>query len=219
MNQRALTRVAFAASVAALAVLSLDLEALARSCRPSLIPNGSKNNCSNCHTSRLGGGPTNAFGSAVRPLVGGLCQPFWGPDIAKKDSDGDGLTNGEELGDPEGTWSVGKPQPGDPARVLNPGVKDAPPPFIRGDANADGVIDVSDAGQVLLILFAGRPAISCQAAEDADGNETIDLSDAVYLLEYLFLGGPPPEPFPGCGRGTGADLTWGCATPSGSRGG
>jgi len=31
------------------------------------------------------------------------CHKFWGPELAAKDSDGDGRTNGEELQDPEGT--------------------------------------------------------------------------------------------------------------------
>ena len=185
--------------VTSVLVLGLDLEAFARSCRVSLIPNGSKNSCANCHTSRLGGGPTNAFGTTLRPLVGQQCRAFWGPDIAKKDADGDGLTNGQELGDPEGAWAVGKPQPGDVSKVLNPGAKDAPAAFIRGDANADGKIDVSDASTVLLVLFGGRPHASCQAAEDSDGNDKLDLSDAIYILEFLFSGGPtPPSPFPSC---------------------
>ena len=32
-------------------------------------------------------------------------------------SDGDGFTNGQELQDPDGTWSTGNPNPGDVSKV------------------------------------------------------------------------------------------------------
>ena len=35
----------------------------------------------------------------------------WTEDLCKQDSDKDGRTNGEELGDPDCTWSKGKPAP------------------------------------------------------------------------------------------------------------
>jgi len=85
-----------------------------------------------------------------------------------------------------------------------------PPPderpavFVRGDCNADGRHDVSDAISALDALFLGG-AVTCLAACDAngdacDGNARVDISDPVYLLSWLFLGGPqPPAPFPLCG--------------------
>jgi hypothetical protein len=36
---------------------------------------------------------------------------LWGPAFAALDSDGDGATNGQELGDPEGIWLPGDPAP------------------------------------------------------------------------------------------------------------
>ena len=36
---------------------------------------------------------------------------LWGPELAALDSDGDGATNGQELGDPDGTWLPGDPAP------------------------------------------------------------------------------------------------------------
>jgi dextranase len=83
-------------------------------------------------------------------------------------------------------------------------------PFLRGDSNADGVVDVSDAVKVLFGLFLGRP-LPCRSAADADDDGEITIGDAVYLLNFLFRRGALPRPpFPGCG----ADLTpddLGCA--------
>ncbi len=68
--------------------------------------------------------------------------------------------------------------------------------FIRGDANDDGALDVSDAVADLLYLFAGASA-PCLDALDANDSGAIDISDAVYVLSYLFAAGPPPpQPFP-----------------------
>ena len=41
--------------------------------------------------------------------------------MAKLDSDGDGKTNGQELGDPNGVWRSGQPNPGVLSSVTNPG--------------------------------------------------------------------------------------------------
>jgi len=73
-------------------------------------------------------------------------------------------------------------------------------PFIRGDGNADGGADLSDAVAVLLGLFEGGAGLPCEAAADLDDDGKIDLSDPIRLLGFLFLAGPPPAaPFPGCG--------------------
>lgn len=70
-------------------------------------------------------------------------------------------------------------------------------PFLRGDANADKEVDVSDAVSVLFFLFTGGPEPKPREAGDSDGNGHLELTDAVYLLMFLFQGGsPPPPPFP-----------------------
>lgn len=73
----------------------------ARNFRMSMIPN-SPAGCNTCHTTGPGS-PRNAFGLAVEGLVtpGGR-EAFWSPTLAALDSDGDGFTNGQELGDPDG---------------------------------------------------------------------------------------------------------------------
>ncbi len=71
--------------------------------------------------------------------------------------------------------------------------------FLRGDANADGAIDVSDAVAILFALFIARP-ISCEKTADAADDGSVDISDAVFLLGYLFLGEKAPdEPLGACG--------------------
>ncbi|MCZ6794999.1 MAG: FG-GAP-like repeat-containing protein [Planctomycetota bacterium] len=74
------------------------------------------------------------------------------------------------------------------------------PGFRRGDSNADGARDLTDAIFILTHLFLGGNAPPCEKSADANDSGAVDLSDAVYLLSYLFLGGPPPgEPFADCG--------------------
>jgi N-acetylneuraminic acid mutarotase len=71
-----------------------------------------------------------------------------------------------------------------------------PSGFLRGDANLDEKLDISDALFILGALFLGGEAFGCEDAADTNDDGRIDLSDAVFGLGYLFLGGRPP-PFPG----------------------
>ncbi|MCZ7602594.1 MAG: T9SS type A sorting domain-containing protein [Melioribacteraceae bacterium] len=108
---------------------------IARSFRVNEIPNGNVNTCANCHVSSLGGGPRNAFGTEVEnnflDVPGASGHVLWGSQLAALDSDGDGFTNGEELQDPNGTWTTGSSQPGNPEFVTNPGdPNDFPVPTI-----------------------------------------------------------------------------------------
>jgi hypothetical protein len=74
------------------------------------------------------------------------------------------------------------------------------PLFIRGNANDDSKLDISDPIWILAQLFLGGPAASCPDAADTNDDGVIDISDAVYLITFQFLGGyPPMEPYPTCG--------------------
>jgi hypothetical protein len=69
-----------------------------------------------------------------------------------------------------------------------------PPAFLRGDADASGERDITDAIATPITCFAGGPAPSCADAEDANDDGSLDLSDAVSFLGYLFLTGEKPPP-------------------------
>ena len=113
----------------------------ARSFRVAMLPNGNALGCASCHIRSSGGGPRTPFGNEVRSIVGGSRAPFWSETLASMDSDGDGFSNGLELGDPDGD---GIAEAG--AQVTNPGdagsFPDIPTPepvsttlFIQADGN------------------------------------------------------------------------------------
>lgn len=77
--------------------------------------------------------------------------------------------------------------------------------FIRGDANADGAVDVADPIEMLAVLFVSG-MIDCRDANDANDDGNVDVADPVFALSFLFSGGPPPfAPFPDCGPDPTAD--------------
>ncbi len=68
------------------------------------------------------------------------------------------------------------------------------PVFVRGDANSDGLLDISDAVRILEYCFLGGARPECMNAADANDDEDLSISDSVFLLSYLFLGSTPPPP-------------------------
>lgn len=73
--------------------------------------------------------------------------------------------------------------------------------FIRGDANFDGKVDLSDSIFLNNYLFKGGSLPSCNDAADANDDGKVDISDGIYLNNYLFLGtgSAPPAPYPDAG--------------------
>jgi hypothetical protein len=85
-------------------------------------------------------------------------------------------------------------------------------PFLRGDWDANGMVQLTDGVNVFNFLFLGGGAPICMAAADANGQGIINLSSGVYVLNFLFTGGSSPlSPFPDCGPGgLPSDETLGC---------
>ena len=62
--------------------------------------------------------------------------------------------------------------------------------FLRGDANNDGVVNISDAGWIIDWLFRNGLDPACISAANSNNDERIDVSDVVRILIALFDGGP-----------------------------
>lgn len=148
---------------ALIVALSLGFTSVAeaRSQRVQQIPNGEIFSCTTCHDATFPtgaqDGARNAFGQQVEAnLTGGgavSAQEVDWPAIYDLDADGDGFTNGEELGDPDGVWSEGAnpPESYDPS---NPADADDTPD-IGGGEDAGGGDD------------AGGPSMDAGSSDDA----------------------------------------------------
>lgn len=94
------------------ALIAATAPASARAFREQQLPGGVALGCNGCHN----GNQLNPFGLVMEtgflsPGVLSSADALWGPELAALDSDGDGATNGQELGDPDGTWLPGDPAP------------------------------------------------------------------------------------------------------------
>ena len=87
------------------------------------------------HVNPAGGGQLNPFGSDFASA-----GHQWTVSLCNKDSDGDGVSNGMELGDPACVWKVGR-NPFTTAGITNPGLASgttAPPASGGEDGGGDG---------------------------------------------------------------------------------
>lgn len=83
--------------------------------------------------------------------------------------------------------------------VTIPGTPTVQNPWIRGDINDDGVVDIGDGVFLLNELFHGGVAGTCTAAKDTNRDGVINLTDVLFLFDALFLDGPLPfAPYPEC---------------------
>jgi hypothetical protein len=64
--------------------------------------------------------------------------------------------------------------------------------YLCGDADANGMVNISDAVYLIAYIFSGGPAPNPIDAGDVDCNGFVNISDAVYLINYIFGGGPAP---------------------------
>lgn len=63
---------------------------------------------------------------------------------------------------------------------------------LRGDANGDEEVTISDAVFLINYIFKNGPAPDPIQAGDANSDGEIGIVDVVYLVNYLFKNGPPP---------------------------
>jgi len=90
-------------------------------------------------------------------------------------------------------------------------------PFIRGDVNGDGSLDIADASFVFNYLFLGGEGPTCVSAMNSNAEDgPPNLTAGVFLLNFLFMGGSaPPAPYPECGSSSlPIDLNLGCESSS-----
>jgi hypothetical protein len=71
-------------------------------------------------------------------------------------------------------------------------------PWILGDCNHDGELDIADAVFALNHVFAGKNPDLCVPLCDNNNDSRLDISDPIALLRWIFLGHPlkgllPPE--------------------------
>lgn len=82
-------------------------------------------------------------------------------------------------------------------------------PFVRGDCNADGSVNLADAIRLLLHVFPEGlpPAMTCGDACDANDDGALQISDAVMVLGFLFDPSVTalPAPWPNCGADASGD--------------
>jgi len=64
----------------------------------------------------------------------------------------------------------------------------------RGDANNDGVINISDASYIVqYVMQSGPEPIPHIAMGDVNCDNLVNVGDAVSIINYIFKGGPPPD--------------------------
>jgi hypothetical protein len=73
-------------------------------------------------------------------------------------------------------------------------------PFIRGDCETNGSLNITDAILILYYVFQGNPTPDCLDACDSNNDSLHNIADAITVLSYLYSGGiAPPPPFLNCG--------------------
>ena len=132
------------------------------------LPNGEVIECAACHV--IPGGDINPFGLEVEKAYE-FGSDIWNASFASKDSDGDGYTNGEELGDPEGDFTILN------VGVFSPGDPNSKPP--DPDLNKRGIVDLAD---ITMIVNQGRLGVIKGApgydpSIDFDGDLQLGIDD------------------------------------------
>ncbi len=118
--------------------------AQAKGFRRGQVPNGTTLSCLMCHVDGQPKSVRNVFGEQVADTLVGE-DANWAA-LFDLDADGDGFTNGEELGDPEGVWQPGQPNP---PYVSHPAdLFDHPPEPCMFVAEPDAALEAPDMAAV-----------------------------------------------------------------------
>jgi hypothetical protein len=153
-------------------VVSIPMLASARKERLTQIPNNNFG-CAACHTKASGGGARNAFGKQVGNNLTDAPAPAqqevqWS-QIYDMDADGDGYTNGQELGDPMGEWRIGDDNPD--ATPTHPS-KESETPCGNGMVQYDEQCDGDDlAGETCMSQGEEAGTLSCTASCEFDTSQ------------------------------------------------
>jgi hypothetical protein len=65
-------------------------------------------------------------------------------------------------------------------------------PYVCGDANMDGGVNVGDAIYIINFIFKGGSVPDPYEAAYTNGDELLNVGDAVYLINHIFVGGDAP---------------------------
>ena len=68
----------------------------------------------------------------------------------------------------------------------------APALFVCGDANADELVNITDAVYLINYIFNSGPAPEPPESGDVNCDTLVNITDVVYLIQYIFNGGPAP---------------------------
>ena len=65
-------------------------------------------------------------------------------------------------------------------------------PYICGDVDGSGAVNVADLTYLVDYLFFGGPPPPVMEAANVDGEGGVNVADLTYLVDYLFFEGPEP---------------------------
>jgi MYXO-CTERM domain-containing protein len=185
-----MSRIGVVVAVMALSMM-IPVQADAFSGRIGYIPNGA---CDMCHV--VPGGPRTAFGQDVEQYTNRNQNPDWS-ELYDLDSDGDGYTNGEELGDAYGQWSRGDQNPtqlSEPHEAFDtpdlvgnaPTLTDATV-TVAEDESYQGTLQAADAdGDDLRLRIATEPEYGTLALNNRETGEYTYTPDADYYGDDSF---------------------------------
>ena len=154
-------------------VLSTSLPSQAKSFRVDQLPNGEVFDCSTCHVSQTNRS-RNPFGHEVDVWLN-RSNVEWS-SVYFLDSDGDGYTNGRELGDPCGDWRSGR-TPTRTTDISNPGDPDSVPPGNPGPTCTcgNGVVDPGEECDDGNLIHKDRCSNQCEMT--TCGNGVVDSAE------------------------------------------